>query len=64
MFNKSEPLETYPSEGFRFTGWDENDVVWTLEPVPDTVKPVLVCSVDRAKDSNTAKPYQDHDVND
>ena len=46
MFNKSEPLETYPFEGFR---WDETGCsVDAWNPFQTRVKLVLLYSVDRA----------------
>ena len=54
MLNKSEPLEAYPSDSFRWnrvepvgTCWNEigySVAVWN--PFQTRMKPVLVCSVD------------------
>ena len=52
MFNKSEPLETYSFEGFRWNCVESIEVklgvVWN--PFQTSLKPVLFCSVDKALD--------------
>ena len=45
MFNKSEPLEVYPSEGCGGTRCSVD--MWN--PFQTRVKPVCLCSVDRLK---------------